>query len=89
MTAATDRIVATSANGTSRRGSIVSPPGTGTTSYPPYMKISSSAPPSACRTVSGGSVVRRAGSTYHTPTMMKMASGISLAMVSALMTHAP
>ena len=29
----------------------------------------------------------RAGSTYHTPAMMKMASGASLPMVSALTTQ--
>ena len=63
ITPITARIVRTSANGTCRRGSTASPAGTGTTSYPPYTKIISSAAAENWPSVTAGSVVKAVPST--------------------------
>jgi hypothetical protein len=79
-------IVMISAKGMALRGSVASPAGTGITSYPPNAKISSR--PVAERSAIDGEPAgtSRVGSTNQIPTMMKMASGNNLPIVSRFST---
>src|SRR5687768_851954 len=85
--AATMMMVMIRAKGMALRGSLVSPPRTGTTSYPPNAKIRMSAPVESCWTVIVAGAPNEPQSTYAMPMRTNTTSGSTFATVSTLTTR--